>query len=304
MRTLILAAALLAFLPAAFSCDICGCSIGGNYFGILPQFHQHFIGIRWSEQRFQSAHSKSAAKAGQYDSRELFRTTDILGRFYPARRVQVMVLLPYHDFSRIEGRERLHTQGIGDISVLGSYILFDSGDSIHRSWQHTLSIGAGLKCPTGSSERRSGEGKLIHPNMQPGTGAFDYMLTLAYTIRHGAWGVSFDAQGRLNGRNSALDFKMGNRLNGAAKVFYWTKLGPCTLLPNAGLFADVAQQNEGDFDYTFGTGGHIELATLGIDVYMGHFSTGFTFQQPLRQNIGQGKVFNQNRWMATFNYIF
>lgn len=304
MRTLFIAVALLAMLPAASACDVCGCSIGGNYFGILPQFHRHFVGLRWSEQSFQSAHSRSAAEAGRFDSEESFRTVDLLGRFYPFRRIQMLVLLPYHDFRRMENNQTTRTRGLGDATVLASYILLDTGDSLGRKWQHTLTFGGGVKLPTGRHNLANPEGERLHPNLQPGTGTTDFVLTAAYTLRKGAWGFSADAQGRLNTANKSQDYQMGNRLSGAAKVFYWKNTGRFTVLPNAGVFAEAAQANSGNADFTEGTGGAIALATAGLDVYMGSFSAGFTFQQPFWQNLGEGKVHSNARWMATVNYIF
>jgi hypothetical protein len=158
--------------------------------------------------------------------------------------------------------------------------------------------------PTGRHNLSNEEGELLHPNMQPGTGSTDFVLTAAYTLRRGAWGFAADAQGRLNGANKSRDYQMGNRLNGAAKVFYWKNMGRFTFLPNAGVFADVAQVNKGDSDFTEGTGGTIALATFGLDIYWSRMSAGFTFQQPFWQNLGGGKVRNNSRWMATVNYIF
>jgi len=304
MRTLFIAVALLAIMPAASACDVCGCSIGGNYFGILPQFHRHFVGLRWAEQSFQSAHSRSAARAGRFDSEESFRTADLLGRFYLTRRVQMLAVVPYHSFRRVENAQAIETQGFGDVSVMAGYILLDTGDSIHRAWQHTLSVNGGVKLPTGSHKLTNAEGELLHPNLQPGSGTTDFMLSVMYTVRHGAWGFTADALGRLNTANRHTDYQFGNRLSGSAKFFYWKNLGRITLLPNAGVFMDAAQANDGDVDFTEGTGGGIALATGGLDVYMGHFSVGFTFQQPVWQNLGYGKVHNNSRWMATVNYIF
>lgn len=304
MRTLFVAVALLAFGSVASACDVCGCSIGGNYFGILPQFHRHFVGLRWSEQSFQSAHSRSAAEAGRFDSDESFRTVDLLGRFYPFRRVQTLVLVPYHDFRRMEGNTLAHTQGFGDISLMAGYILLDTGDSLRRKWQHSLTFNGGIKLPTGSHRLTDTEGHLLHPNLQPGSGTTDFMLAATYTLRRGAWGITADALGRFNTANHEDDYRFGNRLSGSVKTFYWKNAGRFTFLPNIGVFGDAAQANEGDFDFTEGTGGAIALATFGLDVYMGHFSVGFTCQQPFWQNLGDGKVHSRNRWMATVNYIF
>lgn len=304
MRALFIAVALLALSSVASACDVCGCSIGGNYFGILPQYHRHFVGLRWSEQSFRSAHSRSAALAGRFDSEESFRAADMLGRFYLSRRVQMLAVAPYHFFHRVENAQTTNTQGLGDVSVMAGYILLDTGDSIHRNWQHTLSVNGGVKLPTGSHRLTNTEGELLHPNLQPGSGTTDFLLSVMYTVRRGAWGFTTDASGRLNTTNRRTNYQFGNRLSGSAKFFYWKNSGRVTFLPNAGVFADAALANEGDFDFTQGTGGAIALATGGLDVYAGHFSMGFTFQQPVWQNLGNGKVHNNSRWMATLNYVF
>lgn len=304
MRTLFIAVALLAVQSGVSACDVCGCSIGGNYFGILPQFHRHFVGLRWSEQSFQSAHSRSAAEAGQFDSDESFRTADMLGRFYLSRRVQMFALVPYHFFHRVEDNQAVNTQGLGDVSVMAGYIMLDTGDSLRRKWQHSLTLNGGVKLPTGSHNLTNPEGELLHPNLQPGTGTTDFMLSVMYTVRHGAWGFTADALGRFNTANRENDYRFGNRLSGSVKTFYWQNAGRFLFLPNAGVFADAAQANEGNVDFTEGTGGAIVFGTFGLDVYLGNFSAGFTFQQPAWQHLGDGKVHNNSRWMATVNYIF
>lgn len=303
MRTLLLAVALLALAPAASACDVCGCSIGGNYFGILPQFHRHFIGFRWSEQRFNSSHTRAALLAGDDVTDEHFRTVDMMARFYPWQRVQMLVLAPYHDFRRTEHGVPVHTQGLGDISLLANYVLFDSGDSLHRAWQHTFTIGGGLKLPTGKHHLYNPEGELYHANLQPGTGSTDFMVSATYTLRRGAWGLSSDGIARFNTGNKD-HYRFGNRLSGSARIFYWKNLHGITLLPNAGVFSDYSQANQDQGEAVDNTGGVVTLATAGLDVYTGHFSIGFTWQQPVYQNLGGGAVSAQNRWMATFNYIF
>jgi hypothetical protein len=193
MRTLFIAVALLALVPVASACDVCGCSAGGNYLGILPQFHRHFVGFRWSEQLFQSAHSQSAAEAGRFDSEESFRTMDLFGRFYPARRIQLFAVMPYHDFRRWENNALTHTQGLGDVSVMAGYILLDTGDSLRRKWRHSLTLNGGVKLPTGSQNLTNSKGEPLHPNLQPGSGTVDFMLAATYTVRRGAWGLAADA---------------------------------------------------------------------------------------------------------------
>ena len=303
MRTLFIAVALLAIQSVASACDVCGCSIGGNYLGILPQFHRHFVGFRWSEQSFQSAHSLFSAQAGQFDSEESFSTVDALGRFYLTRRVQIFAVMPYRYSRRVEDGQTIHTQGLGDASIMAGYVLLDTGDSLHRKWQHSLTLNGGVKLPTGKHNLTDTEGELLHPNLQPGSGTTDFLLSVMYTLRHGAWGFAADALGRLNTTNQQ-GYRFGNQVSGAAKIFYWQNAGRILLLPNAGVFADAAQANQGDSNFTEGTGGAAVLGTFGLDAYIGHVSVGFTYQQPVWQNLGYGKVHNNSRWTATVNYVF
>jgi hypothetical protein len=304
MRALLVAVMLLAMLPAASACDVCGCSVGGNYFGILPQFNRHSVGFRWSEQSFRSAHSRTAAEAGRFDSDESFRTLDLSGRFYLTRRLQAFVMVPYHNFRRAERAQTIETRGLGDITLQAGYTFIDTGDSLRRQWRHTLIVAGGVKLPTGRHRLENAEGELLHPNLQAGSGTTDFSISVLYTLRRGAWGLSTDATARINTANRDRDYRFGNRLSGGARAFYWKKAGRFLLLPNAGVFADAALANEGDFDFTEGTGGVIALATGGLDVYFGSFSAGFTFQQPVWQHLGGGKVHNNNRWMATVGWLF
>ncbi|MBP8240682.1 MAG: hypothetical protein KAX50_12000 [Saprospiraceae bacterium] len=57
MKT-VLTAALLWVLASGqvLACDVCGCAVGGNYLGILPQFRRHFAGVRFQYRTFDSEH--------------------------------------------------------------------------------------------------------------------------------------------------------------------------------------------------------------------------------------------------------
>lgn len=303
MRTLFCTVALLVLALDAAACDVCGCSIGGNYFGILPQFNRHFVGLRLSGQSFQSAHSQAAAQAGRYDSDERFRTFDVWGRFYPARRLQVMATVPYHDFSRDENGKQTRSQGVGDASVFANYVALNMGDSLGRGWKHTLTLGGGVKLPTGQHRLRDTEGKLLHENLQPGSGSTDFLVTVVYMLRKGAWGFYTDWVGRMNTSNSS-EYRFGNRLNGSLRAFYWKEMRRSSLLPHAGVFMDAAAPNRSYGYDVEATGGTVVLATLGLDWYIGPVSVGLTYQHPVSEHLGDGQINAKNRWMTTVNYIF
>jgi hypothetical protein len=191
--------------------------------------------------------------------------------------------------------------GLGDISLLANYVLLNTGDSLHRSWRQTLSLGGGMKLPTGRNNLAAADGGTLHPNIQPGTGSVDFLFSAAYTLRRGAWGASTDLLARWNTANNN-HYQFGNRLSGSAKLFYWTNLRQITLLPNAGVFCDAARANRDDVDLLTGSEGITTLATLGLDAYSGHFSAGVSYQPPIWQS--RATVQAKARWTVTLNYIF
>lgn len=301
MRTLFIAVALLAFCSGASACDVCGCSIGGNYFGILPQFHRHFIGLRWSAETTHTALSAEALQQRRYHSFEQFSSLDLIGRFYPARRWQMLLLAPYRWYRQTEDGRPTSVQGLGDVSALVNYVLLDTGDSLRYRWRQTLSVGGGVKLPTGRHNLPAADGGPLNPNLQPGTGSTDFLLSAAYTLRRGAWGVSTDLLARWNTANDQ-EYHFGNRLSGSAKIFYWKTLRGVTLLPNAGVFGDAARANRDAGTRLDGSEGVATFATLGLDAYFGHFSAGANVQPPIWQS--RNTVQANTRWMITLNYIF
>ncbi len=301
MRTLFIAVALLGFSSGVSACDVCGCSIGGNYFGILPQFTRHFVGLRWTMERTRTAVSAQALREGRLHSEEMFRSADLVARFYPAHRWQVLLLAPYRIQEQREATRLVQVQGLGDVSLLANFILLDTGDSLKRRWRHTLTVGSGVKLPTGRSSQVAADGVQLHPNVQLGSGSTDILFAAAYTLRQGAWGWSADLLARWNTANKQA-YHFGNRLSGSTKFFLWKNLRGVTLLPNAGIFADAAQANRDQNTLVRGSEGISVFSTFGLDAYTGRFSAGFSYQPPLWQN--RSTVAFGARWVVSANIIF
>jgi hypothetical protein len=68
--------------------------------------------------------------------------------------------------------------GVGDITAMALYRLYTNRD-IRPS--EVLTLGAGVKTPTGSFTETTAGGNLVHAHMQPGTGSWDPLLSLLYT---------------------------------------------------------------------------------------------------------------------------
>ena len=66
---------------------------------------------------------------------------------------------------------------IGDVSLLGLYTAYT--DAPIRPTRK-LTLGFGLKIPTGDNDERSASGSLVHAMMQPGSGSWDLILLANY----------------------------------------------------------------------------------------------------------------------------
>lgn len=276
--------------PAAWGCDVCGCP-SGQYLGILPQFHRHFVGLRWNYRTFRSFHHESAEP-----SREHFHTAELWGRFYPTRRLQLFAFVPFSHFRQHKDvDEVVTTAGLGDISVMANYLVFDTGDSLYTNWKHTLSVGTGVKVPTGRF-RDVANGRTINPNMQLGTGSVDFSFSAIYTLRSGRFGVNTELGYRLNTPN-VQGYRFGHRANVALRGFLWQRLGSSglSILPQAGVLAETAGIDRKRGVAQAFTGGNLLATSVGCDVYFRRFMLGASWQMPLASSLGDGNVSAGNR---------
>lgn len=90
-------------------------------------------------------------------------------------------------------------EGIGDITVMGLYRLYTNMETRPTD---TLTIGFGIKTPSGSSTEKTRSGKFVHAHMQPGTGSWDPLISLVYAKMINPFLLQADATYQLTTRNS------------------------------------------------------------------------------------------------------
>lgn len=88
---------------------------------------------------------------------------------------------------------------IGDMTVMGLYRLYTNRE-IRPS--DALTLGLGIKTPTGSSTKKDASGKFIHAHMQPGTGSWDPLVSLVYTKMANPFLFQGDVTYQIATRNS------------------------------------------------------------------------------------------------------
>jgi hypothetical protein len=111
----------------------------------------------------------------------------LVGAVPVSARWQVLGLVPYVR-NQMDMRNRMPNgmtmdmtmetvTGLGDVSVMGLYTAYT--DAPIRPTVR-LTLGAGIKAPTGSNTERGPSGNLVHAMMQPGSGSWDGLLLVNY----------------------------------------------------------------------------------------------------------------------------
>lgn len=299
MKQLYIVFAALTITYSAWACDMCGCSAGGSYFGILPMYQKHFVGLRWQNRAFETHHSITSPLI----SKEQFQTIDLWGRFYPTRRWQIFAFLPYNQFQKTEDGVTEQFKGFGDASVIAQYALVNTGDSVFHKFRHTLMLGGGVKIPTGKSNLKSNNGELANPNLQLGTGSWDFIASMNYTLRYQKHGIFTDVTSRLNTTNTE-GYRFGNRFSSTVKYFYWFDLAEGVIMPSVGVYGDYSQKDKEDGKRQNVNSGFAGFGSLGLDFYYKKLAISTLYQVPISQNLGEGLVKAENRLSVNLSFLF
>lgn len=99
-------------------------------------------------------------------------------------------------------------QDLGDMTVMGLYRIYTNTDILPTD---SITLGAGIKTPTGDSTERSSSGRFVHAHMQPGTGSWDPIFSLIYTKMANPFLFQTDVTYQIATRNSN-GYKFGDSL--------------------------------------------------------------------------------------------
>jgi hypothetical protein len=303
MRVLLMMVVAMVVTTNALACDVCGCSLGGHYFGILPLYGKNLVGLRWSQAKFHSYVYPTTNIPAQ-QSNDTYSKMELWARYYLTKRIQLFAFVPYVHNSMNGTDQVVYAQGFGDVNLMANYVLFNSGEE-NNDWKQTLIAGGGIKLPTGKFSLTD-KGKIINRNFQMGTGSTDFNMNVVYTIRYKKAGMNIESGYKINTRN-ASGYLFGNQSRFSSQLFYWQKIGPVSLLPHAGAYYETAAMHRDGDIIQVNTGGSAVLASAGLDVYVGRFTIGVNVQQPVVQRYNSGataEIASKGRWTTSFVWSF
>ncbi len=280
---------LLLTGSSSYACDICGCNNGGTFFGILPQSHRQFAGLRYRYTSFDS-HLSSKVLA----TAETFKTTEIWTRLYPVKNLQVLAFLPYHQNvqSRPSDEFSASLEGIGDATVLAHYNLLNTfGDTVKiRKVNHSLLVGAGVKAPLGKYQYDPYDlSQVANANFQIGSGSWDMPLNAIYTLTRKGAGLNINVLYKVNGTNSN-NYKFANQLKISLLAFKSIYLGNTNLMTSLGVSGDYKRPDLKEGERNLFTGGYTVMASGGIDYYVGKLALSLNAQLPIIQDLSGGEL--------------
>lgn len=295
---------MLAFGPALFACDICGCGVGSYYIGILPEFRKKIIGLRYRYNTLKT-HIGANGQTSYLTTDEAFHTTELWGGWTIGKRFRVMGYVPFNYNTQKNQGNKDEKSGLGDIGVQGFYQLLDKRSSIgSKMLVQSLWIGGGVKLPTGKYE--TPEKALTAPSanlFQLGTGSVDFTLNAMYDIRLQDAGINTAASYKINTSNKD-DYQYGNKLSVSAQAYYKFRiLNSFTLAPNAGLLYESAEKDLDEGFKSDVSGGNVLMGIAGLEASFSKFAIGGSFQRPFSQDLANGFVKANNRAMVHISFM-
>lgn len=282
------------------ACEICGCGQGNYYFGLMPQFKHHFVGLRYQYMRF---HTVMADDATQF-SNDYYKTAELWGGWNIGKRWQVLAILPLNFVHQVSDDGDTNNQGIGDIALMVNYNIFKKMGKPGSGFSHQLWVGAGVKLPTGKFNIDATDPAVVAlANTQTGSASTDFMLNCMYNIQLGKLGINSNVSYKMNTSNHDK-YVFGNKFSAGALASYTLEKGKFAFVPNAGFRYENSSASKLNKTSIAQTGGNLFSGTVGVELGYGKFTIGTNFQLPISQRFAAGQTEMRSKGMAHLSFTF
>lgn len=285
------------------SCDICGCSVSGSYYGLFPQYRKHFIGLRTHYRTYQIKHPPLFASEQLIYSNDLSFVSEIWGKYQINKKLQGIINFPYQYNQRQENGILLSSHGFGDASLIILYNLWSTPDSTKGFFKHAWVLGGGIKIPTGKYQNSVIYKDLILPGFQIGSASWDFPLSFLYTIKRKSIGMNLEMTYQINTQNR-YGYEFGNRISSAIRFFYWKFQPNFSYLPQTGISYENFGRDIKENRIVKYTGGNAVWSFYGMDIYKGRWGLGIHGWLPIYQNVGEVHVKMQPRLSTNLLFLF
>ncbi|MDA6068552.1 transporter [Flavobacterium sp. AC] len=279
-----------------FDCDACGCSASGGSMGFGSMLNNNFVGLRYMKQSYTS---RDGIFANSPWIDENFNTIQAWARIPVTEKIQISALVPYHFNERALTAGTENIEGLGDITVMALYTVFETKKD-STFFTHKINLGGGIKLPTGKFKEANNLGS-VNQSFQLGTGSWDFPVISEYVIKHKNLGLNTTLNYIFKTENSK-NYQYGDQFNYAGTFFYLFDLKSVQIVPQAGLAGEVYQTNKQYGLDLPNTAGDILFSKFGIEAGKDKFSVGLNVMLPINQNLSSGNMEANYRWSVNLNY--
>lgn len=304
MKKIILLLVFSSFSTAMMACDICGCGIGNNYIGILPDFTKHILGLRYRYNSLQT-HLGEGGVPTYLTTSERYKTIELWSGWNIGKKFRVMASVPYSYNERSSQGINRFKQGIGDVNLSGYYELINTRKPVNsKLLVQSLWAGGSIKLPTGSYNPADKSGSTQSNNLfQLGTASIDYTISAMYDLRLQDIGMNITANYKINTANK-YHYTYGNKFGVNAQSYYKFRIRKHIMVaPNAGVQFEQSAKDIDDKISVDVSGGNLLLGTLGVETAYRKIAIGANWQTPLSQNLAMGFVKARDRFMLHISFI-
>jgi len=270
------------------ACDICGCGAGTSYLGMMPEYNNNIVGVRYRYSAMRT-HLGPQQSTTYLTTDEQFQVMEAWAALKIKKNWRIMAQVPYSFISKtnLAESETESTSGISDVQVLAQYHIWNKKHNlgyqllIFDAW-----LGGGFKLPTGKYKSYNTNNSL---NLfQLGSGSWDAVLQGALDIRLQDVGFNMNALYKINSANSSA-YYYGNKLALNGQFYYKFSLGKdINLVPNLGIKYEKNRRDQQRNVVLDATGGNITKLSFGLELKLVQFFFGMQYQKVLQQKVGLG----------------
>jgi hypothetical protein len=297
----------IVMIPSfAQACDICGCGIGNNYIGLLPEFQKRMLGVRYRHNRMYTHLGINQAHT-HLTTIEKYQNVELWGGWQFYNKWRLLVNVPYNIIQKENAVTLKQENGLGDVQMNIYRNLLEKKLTSKQAkiWSHSMWIGAGLKLPTGKYNAIVSNENLNATNTyQLGTGSIDAIFAVMYDIRKMDMGWNTQVQYKYNTINKD-NYSYGNKWSISTQLYHKFFIKKrLRLVPSLGtLYENSTLDKKYGYD-VFASGGTMISGQLGLEVNVKRWALGFNYQHPLYQNLAHSIIAAKDKFMIHCSIAF
>jgi hypothetical protein len=262
---------------SASACDICGAGAGSYNPFLNPHLSRHYTSASFVHRCYNTLSDEGIA------SREYYNSLLLGGQFTIGNRLQLIASVPYQFNSLTNQYGKIKISGLGDISLLVNYKIFDKEQGKNR---HTVLLGAGVKL---ASAQYNPEVKDGGENFQLGTGSTDYLVNGMYRFGTGNWNFNVVGTYKYNSANKN-DYRYGDILTTALTIARRIAVKENSIAPYLQFTMESHMKDADKHVLQQHSGGHVCYSGGGIDLSTQRFTIGAAGQFAPTQHLAGGMI--------------